>query len=56
MVTTAFSKKPTLGNYYDWWIIGDGDEIHIGQGPKPKDWTKTLERLENLDIREREER
>ena len=41
----AFSKKPTLGNYYDWWIIGDGDEIHIGKGPKPKDWTKTLVKL-----------
>ena len=48
-----YIKKPKQGTY-GW--LGDGYIRSIGIGPKPKDWTKTLERLENLDIREREER
>ena len=39
----VYTKKPKEGKY--WWSWTGGLVLHIGQGPKPKDWTKTLVKL-----------
>ena len=39
-----FTYKPIYKNLY-FWGITKGNYMRIGEGPKPKDWTKTLVKL-----------
>ena len=43
-VIAVFTHKPEPA-YNECWESGFGLVLEIGHGPKPKDWTKTLEKL-----------
>ena len=41
----VFTMKPKYDDCGEWWHRTSSKYRVIGQGPKPADWTKTLERI-----------
>ena len=41
----VYTNKPLKHPFTDFWYSDSGEHMEIGEGPKPKDWTKTIVKL-----------